>query len=215
MPTCSAPVRRVTARRQPARLACIRHAASVDPEPGSNSPPRCVPCRDDSVTGFVERVVSAPRRRGACSVFGAPNRSGSRPELRLAPACQRAHPWSRGPKDPAHRGAGMIPHRQPPLQGEAGPAVRVPVAEGKPSHREPRNDSESPPSCQGRLASPVRCQVLRPRRGRALVREPGKYSGRSITCQVIRSRFPAAPRPLRAVRGALSSEGSGSIAAGR
>ena len=26
--------------RTPVRLACIRHAASVDPEPGSNSPPR-------------------------------------------------------------------------------------------------------------------------------------------------------------------------------
>src|SRR5690606_21769114 len=26
----------------PVRLACIRHAASVDPEPGSNSPPSCV-----------------------------------------------------------------------------------------------------------------------------------------------------------------------------
>ena len=26
---------------RPVRLACIRHAASVDPEPGSNSPPMC------------------------------------------------------------------------------------------------------------------------------------------------------------------------------
>jgi hypothetical protein len=32
--------------RGPVRLACIRHAASVHPEPGSNSPPRSVPpCR--------------------------------------------------------------------------------------------------------------------------------------------------------------------------
>ena len=39
---------------QPVRLACIRHAASVDPEPGSNSPPKVdrdlnhnSPCRQD------------------------------------------------------------------------------------------------------------------------------------------------------------------------
>ena len=37
-PTCSSPVRHVTPRRKPVRLACIRHAASVYPEPGSNSP---------------------------------------------------------------------------------------------------------------------------------------------------------------------------------
>ena len=39
LPTCSSPVRHVSARKHPVRLACIRHAASVDPEPGSNSPP--------------------------------------------------------------------------------------------------------------------------------------------------------------------------------
>ena len=30
---------------EPVRLACIRHAASVDPEPGSNSPPKNQPRR--------------------------------------------------------------------------------------------------------------------------------------------------------------------------
>jgi hypothetical protein len=30
---------------EPVRLACIRHAASVDPEPGSNSPPKYQPRR--------------------------------------------------------------------------------------------------------------------------------------------------------------------------
>ena len=44
--TCYSPVRRsattgVATRGSPARLACIRHAASVRPEPGSNSPTRC------------------------------------------------------------------------------------------------------------------------------------------------------------------------------
>src|SRR3712207_524838 len=43
--TCYSPVRRsvttgVATSGDPARLACIRHAASVRPEPGSNSPSR-------------------------------------------------------------------------------------------------------------------------------------------------------------------------------
>ena len=37
LPTCYSPVRR-SPPRWFARLACIRHAASVHPEPGSNSP---------------------------------------------------------------------------------------------------------------------------------------------------------------------------------
>ncbi len=36
--TCYSPVRRSVARRLVARLACLIHAASVRPEPGSNSP---------------------------------------------------------------------------------------------------------------------------------------------------------------------------------
>src|SRR4029078_2820254 len=43
LPTCYSPVRRsvpdqVTLHRPIARLACVKHAASVRPEPGSNSP---------------------------------------------------------------------------------------------------------------------------------------------------------------------------------
>ena len=43
LPTCYSPVRRfplprVTPQKVLARLACIKHAASVRPEPGSNSP---------------------------------------------------------------------------------------------------------------------------------------------------------------------------------
>ena len=43
LPTCYSPVRRsvpprVTPERPIARLACVKHAASVRPEPGSNSP---------------------------------------------------------------------------------------------------------------------------------------------------------------------------------
>jgi hypothetical protein len=43
-----------------ARLACIRHAASVDPEPGSNSPPK----RHRSVVVDAEASWSTPKRRG-------------------------------------------------------------------------------------------------------------------------------------------------------
>jgi hypothetical protein len=53
LPTRSSPVRHATLRRARVRLACIRHAASVDPEPGSNSPPKCL----------LHRV--APDRRSA------------------------------------------------------------------------------------------------------------------------------------------------------
>ena len=39
LPTCYSPVRRyLHPKVKTARLACIRHAASVRPEPGSNSP---------------------------------------------------------------------------------------------------------------------------------------------------------------------------------
>ena len=38
LPTCYSPVRRSVTRRRVARLACVKHAASVRPEPGSNSP---------------------------------------------------------------------------------------------------------------------------------------------------------------------------------
>ena len=42
LPTCYSPVRRCTHTRRCflARLACVKHAASVRPEPGSNSPKR-------------------------------------------------------------------------------------------------------------------------------------------------------------------------------
>src|SRR5699024_8577400 len=43
----------------PVRLACIRHAASVDPEPGSNSPPKSI---------FTLRQVVRPGQQG-CSSF--------------------------------------------------------------------------------------------------------------------------------------------------
>jgi hypothetical protein len=51
-----------------ARLACIRHAASVDPEPGSNSPPMTpkrllTPKRQDSLRESVDSEESRPVRQ--------------------------------------------------------------------------------------------------------------------------------------------------------
>jgi hypothetical protein len=51
-PTCSSPVRHGYPRRDPVRLACIRHAASVNPEPGSNSPPKCCACLPERSPGL-------------------------------------------------------------------------------------------------------------------------------------------------------------------
>src|SRR5690242_10039070 len=43
-PTCYSPVRRsCTPKGLTARLACVKHAASVRPEPGSNSPTKTGP----------------------------------------------------------------------------------------------------------------------------------------------------------------------------
>src|SRR5689334_20305856 len=44
LPTCYSPVRRsCTPKGLTARLACVKHAASVRPEPGSNSPTKTGP----------------------------------------------------------------------------------------------------------------------------------------------------------------------------
>ena len=75
LPTCYAPVRHVSARRRPVRLACIRHAASVDPEPGSNSPPLAAEatlsafCVVPESTTDVATIIRRSIRY--CSVFGA------------------------------------------------------------------------------------------------------------------------------------------------
>src|SRR5215471_16062483 len=50
-------------RREDVRLACVRHAASVDPEPGSNSPsvvyaPTCAPASRAAPGGSCLRFLS-------------------------------------------------------------------------------------------------------------------------------------------------------------
>jgi hypothetical protein len=74
LPTCSSPVRR-SLPKESARLACIRHAASVRPEPGSNS--QSIPCsvfrlvfsssffRMVCVFSFQGTLVSFPSPQGS------------------------------------------------------------------------------------------------------------------------------------------------------
>ncbi len=72
---------RSTPERVRARLACIRHAASVDPEPGSNSPPLAHkghapepdPRRDPSL-----RVGGHASRSGLLLLLGEPNPNWAR-----------------------------------------------------------------------------------------------------------------------------------------
>lgn len=63
----------------PVRLACIRHAASVDPEPGSNSPPNIslhsLNPREQIQSGcscFTRPPISIPEYRGPSRVSRSP-----------------------------------------------------------------------------------------------------------------------------------------------
>ena len=88
----------------PVRLACIRHAASVDPEPGSNSPPillpRCTPpvrCREtpirpDKATGMLSRLY---RRSGLNHAPCRASRPGPGPIRRSPPSAPRRHHTAR------------------------------------------------------------------------------------------------------------------------
>ena len=140
--TCYSPVRRsatpgVATGGSPARLACIRHAASVRPEPGSNSPSRSGrpgpegPLRfDRGEPDGVPATRLAPGRtrwfvvRSWCGIAEiAPE---LRPEGRGADArtrfdlplfrCQGAHPA------PAHPGDRVGAEASPRTRGEAGDA---------------------------------------------------------------------------------------------
>src|SRR5690606_2690010 len=61
-PTCYSPVRRsCTPKGLTARLACVKHAASVRPEPGSNSPTKPSPqtrqTRPDGIEASHQNVT--------------------------------------------------------------------------------------------------------------------------------------------------------------
>ena len=147
---------------RPVRLACIRHAASVDPEPGSNSPPssgHTLPGCDHGVTRCVAQVSPAPRdhpRPRRHPVFRAPPaplevrprelvigagvcRCRSQKESR--PALGR-HVWQ-SRSDPFR----ILPHKivNDDLCHDAPPAQAV----CDPFVSQPANNSCSPPTCQG------------------------------------------------------------------
>jgi hypothetical protein len=78
LPTCYSPVRRSsTPKGLSARLACVKHAASVRPEPGSNSPSRTkkhqTPKSAQRLTlreSKPSRTPPTPKRSRECSTKG-------------------------------------------------------------------------------------------------------------------------------------------------
>src|SRR5437667_245370 len=76
LPTCYSPVRRFTQGLLPflARLACVRHAASVRSEPGSNSPVKLEKMRTrhrhDRIDSLLHtRTWSSTTQKSRCSSF--------------------------------------------------------------------------------------------------------------------------------------------------
>lgn len=116
----------------PVRLACIRHAASVDPEPGSNSPP--VLAGPKPAPG-APPVPSAQRPRARDAPADAPRPgltwfSGSLSSVHrvpVRPAARRSPPAHGTPRPP--NGLLRLPHPSPSpvpgcplLQGPATPS---------------------------------------------------------------------------------------------
>jgi hypothetical protein len=91
-----------------ARLACIRHAASVDPEPGSNSPPKTpkrplTPKRQDSLRESVDSEESRPvRQRSLAPVPGAAC-DGHALRSGLLAVCECNGPCPQRPPERVHR----------------------------------------------------------------------------------------------------------------
>jgi hypothetical protein len=92
LPTCSSPVRHVIPRKAPVRLACIRHAASVDPEPGSNSPPIAIYCYFD---GLHQHHPTAKRPDASSSTHHVPRDSPTSTLRVFAPSSAHTRPQPR------------------------------------------------------------------------------------------------------------------------
>ena len=95
-----------------ARLACVRHAASVRPEPGSNSPSRSRPDRRTGLVTIKESrpELARPNRQWNCKVNDRSDRGpGGRPH------------WLLSSSVPLSRGASRSWHTTP-----VGPLVPVP-----------------------------------------------------------------------------------------
>src|SRR5207237_8758350 len=127
LPTWYAPGRHYSAsplarHRDHARLACLRHAASVRPEPGSNSPselsgPEELPLR---VRNFTDSTVAFPLP--LCSFQGPENRRGrqTRPLRGQPPTTTPIYtnltaPLSRNSPEPSR------PHGDPKRRDKAQP----------------------------------------------------------------------------------------------
>ncbi len=111
-------------RRGHVRLACIRHAASVNPEPGSNSPPKLSPVHPKERPDFVSHCLRASSTMRLLS----PNlqRTQARPG-RVGPPSSAAHSALPAPHE-LHRVSQVA--RQPTCQG----AAHQPQADAQPSH---------------------------------------------------------------------------------
>jgi hypothetical protein len=143
----------------PVRLACIRHAASVDPEPGSNSPPKC--CLQSPRKALVmvlicwghissrhHRLPPTPpgcpvRPRSAVASTPTTPPSASRDfSLRLRrPVAAIPHAWN-----------SLAPDRQGAQLASAWLSAlcwRLSQAPQTSSRRGPDNVTRSVPSCQG------------------------------------------------------------------
>ena len=164
MPTCYSPVRRCTHPRRGflARLACVKHAASVRPEPGSNSPKRKLsigfnlpvrprPLVERSSTGWSapEPRLDGPAGFGRVIPNDGPSsaspgwRAGTNPDgVRSSPGHRRVGPDAETPgKNPygaccsvfKERDAGLGGHR--PLHQNGLPReAACALARGRPAH---------------------------------------------------------------------------------
>ncbi len=162
--TCSAPVRHVSARdAHPVRLACIRHAASVDPEPGSNSPPVSLRC-----IVFIQRGTPPPGR--VCNPY---------PHARQPPRSAHARPHRRSRRQGRFCSVFRTPPRPlstastpapPPPQAtpSRAPLSNVPRPQTKP-HRKGGVEGPAPQLIAGpRCLVPQRRDATPPKYGRSL-----------------------------------------------
>ena len=180
----------------PVRLACIRHAASVDPEPGSNSPPvRGSPSRPPDP---VSRIHIAPPRLPAALPCLACSRAATSPQHRPVPERTRRHQL------PARRAAVSTARSGPRLATSPGRACFVFRTRTRPAPIPPR-----PP------ASPLRSRRLSPPRASRFCQRPRQDGSppprfsvlTCLTCLVAPSTLP-----FQGHKVALVPEGSAIIA---
>jgi hypothetical protein len=188
------------AETHPARLACIRHAASVDPEPGSNSPPICLPGSEDPRRTCLcfthckqgRGCPALPLPRFCCWLVGKQRHSPAPPSGVSRPLCTQHSSASLAPSSadydpdqrPPQRPSAIRPRCQlvnvlpPPETVSADPWTPVgatclapnPIPRGTALSQEPAERSRPVPPCQGPSGS-APSAALHPRSG-AWPRQP-------------------------------------------